>query len=401
MNIMTQLEQYIEQAYDKMVSWRRYLHQHPELSFHEQQTSAWIQQQLEQIGCQVKRCQQNYGLIVSIKGEAAGPTIALRADMDGLPIQDEKQVEYASKVPNVMHACGHDAHTATLLAIAEFYMQNRRLLRGERRLLFQPAEELAPGGAAPMIAEGALDGVDVIYGVHLWAPLAYGKVATKGGNFMSAVDDFAIEIQGLGGHGGMPHHTIDAIIVGSQIVQSLQTIVSRSINPLSPAVVTVGTFQAGQANNVIAERCLLKGTIRTFDEESRELAQQRVEKTVRQICELHGASCRYELKKGYPAVVNDDAEAERVLQVAASLVGEEHAELASPIMIAEDFAYYLQKVPGCFMFVGAGNREHGASYAHHHPRFDIDERSMQVALRMLVATAEQYVGEASNEQATP
>lgn len=391
MDILAHLEQYTEQIYSKMVSWRRYLHQYPELSFQEQQTSAWIEQQLTEIGCQVTRCQHNNGLIVSIKGAHAGPTVALRADMDGLPIQDEKQVEYASKVSGVMHACGHDAHTATLLAIARFYQERAEQLKGERRLLFQPAEEVAPGGAASMIAEGALDGVDAVYGVHLWTPLAYGKVATKSGNFMSAVDDFVIEVQGLGGHGGMPHHTIDAIVIGSHIVQSLQTIVSRSINPISPAVVTIGTFQAGQASNIIAERCLLKGTIRTFDEESRQLAQQKVERTVKQICDLHGASYQYELKTGYPAVINDSVEAERVLQVAGTIVGKEQTELALPIMIAEDFSYYLQQTAGCFMFVGAGNSELGAAYAHHHPRFDLDERSMKIALRMLVETAEHYV----------
>lgn len=391
MNILQQLEQYTEQVFDQAVSWRRYLHQYPELSFHEERTSAWINEQLEAMGCIVTRCQHNNGLVVSIKGDLDGPTIALRADMDGLPIQDEKDVEYASKVPNVMHACGHDAHTSSLLAIAQFYVQRKHELRGERRLIFQPAEELAPGGAASMIAEGALKGVDAIYGVHLWAPLAYGKVATRGGNFMSAVDDFSVEIQGLGGHGGVPHHTIDAIVIGSQIVQSLQTVVSRSIDPISPAVVTVGTFQAGRANNVIAERCLLKGTIRTFDEKSREIAQAKVEKTIQKLCELHGATYRYELKKGYPAVVNDERESQRVLEVARAIVGNENTEVTAPIMIAEDFAFYLKEVPGCFMFVGAGNEEVDAVYAHHHPRFNLDERSMKLAIRMLVETAEHYV----------
>lgn len=391
MNIMELLEPYTEHNYNQMVAWRRYLHQYPELSFQEKQTSAWVQKQLEEIGCEVTRCKHSHGLTVTIKGEKEGPVVALRADMDGLPIQDEKDVDYASKVPGVMHACGHDAHTAVLLAIAQFYNQHRHLLEGQRRLIFQPAEELAPGGAASMIAEGALQDVDVIYGVHLWTPLQYGKVATKAGNFMSAVDDFSVEIKGLGGHGGVPHHTVDAIIIGSSIVQGLQTIVSRNINPISPAVVTVGTFQAGHANNVIAERCLIKGTIRTFDEESRQIAQQKVERTIQKICELHGATSRYELKKGYPAVVNDEHEANRVLEVAQVVVGADNTELAAPIMIAEDFAFYLKEVPGCFMFVGAGNVEIGASYAHHHPRFDLDERSMKLALKMLVSSAEHYV----------
>lgn len=390
MNIITYLEQHIEHIYEKVVYWRRYLHENPELSFQETKTSKWIQKQLEEMGCHVKRCTQNNGLIVSIVGDRNGPTIALRADMDGLPIQDEKSVSYASKTANVMHACGHDGHTATLLAIAQFYINHKEELKGERRLLFQPAEEVAPGGAAPMIAEGALQGVDVIYGVHLWTPLKYGKVSTRAGNFMSAVDDFYIEIQGLGGHGGMPHDTVDTIVVGSQFIQSLQTIVSRSVNPMNPAVVTVGSFQAGHANNIIAERCVIKGTIRTFDEHTRALIQEKLEHVLTTTCQMYGATSSYHLKKGYPSVINDDTEANRVLSVASDVIGVDNVIVAEPIMIAEDFSYYLQEIPGCFMFVGAGNEDCQATYAHHHPKFDIDERAMKNAIAMLVHVAEQY-----------
>lgn len=390
MNIIAHLEPHIEHIYEKAVHWRRYLHENPELSFQETKTSAWIQKKLEDMGCQVQRCTQSNGLIVSIVGDLKGPTIALRADMDGLPIQDEKTVAYASKVPNVMHACGHDGHTATLLAIADFYMQHIDELKGERRLLFQPAEEVAPGGAAPMIAEGALQGVDVVYGVHLWTPLPYGKVSTRAGNFMSAVDDFYIDIQGLGGHGGMPHDTVDTIVVGTQFVQSLQTIVSRNINPMNPAVVTVGSFQAGHASNIIADRCGIKGTIRTFDEPTRTLIHNKLDNILTTTCEMYGATYSYNLKKGYPSVINDENEANRVLSVARDVIGIDNVIVAEPIMIAEDFSYYLKEVPGCFMFVGAGNEDCQATYAHHHAKFDIDERSMKNAIRMLVHVAEQY-----------
>lgn len=390
MNIIAHLEQHIENTYEKAVHWRRYLHENPELSFVETKTSRWIQEQLESMGCAVTKCKNNNGLIVSIRGAQEGPVIALRADMDGLPIQDEKTVPYASKVPNVMHACGHDAHTATLLSIAQFYTNHIDELKGERRLLFQPAEEVAPGGAASMIAEGALQGVDVVYGVHLWTPLPYGQVSTRAGYFMSAVDDFYIEIIGLGGHGGMPHDTVDAIIVGSQFVQSIQSIVSRNVNPINAAVVTIGSFQAGNTYNIIAERCAIKGTIRTFDEETRLLIHQKMEQLLEATCRMHGASYNYNLKKGYPSVVNHAIETERVLSVAKELFGQEHVIEAQPIMIAEDFSYYLKEVPGCFMFVGAGNEACQATYAHHHPKFDIDERSMKNAIRMLVNVAEQY-----------
>ncbi|MGO4183183.1 amidohydrolase, partial [Paenibacillus sp. TAF43_2] len=210
-----------------MINWRRHLHQYPELSFHERVTSSWIATQLSELGIEVQTGVGGHGLIATIKGDQPGPVIALRADIDALPIQDEKKCEYASKVPNVMHACGHDAHTSTLLAIASYYSANRSAICGERRLLFQPAEEVTPGGAMPMIKDGALDGVDVIYGVHLWTPLAYGLVSSKPGAFMAAADEFVIDIVGRGGHGGLPHQAIDAIMIGSTLVQSVQSIVSR------------------------------------------------------------------------------------------------------------------------------------------------------------------------------
>lgn len=390
MNISAHLEQHIIQNYEQAVHWRRYLHENPELSFHEQKTSAWLKQQLENMGCVVRTCASNYGLIVDIHGEEEGPMVALRADIDALPIQDEKQVSYASKVPNVMHACGHDGHTAALLLVASFYMKHRSQIKGTRRLLFQPAEELAPGGAAAMIAEGVMQDVNAVYGVHLWSPLPYGQFSTKPGYFMSAVDDFVIEIQGLGGHGGMPHESHDAILIGTQFVQALQSIVSRNVNPIQPAVITVGSFQSGNAFNIIAERCFIKGTIRTFDETTRTYIQERVERLLASICEMNEATYTYELRKGYPAVVNDDQEAQRILQLAEQLFGEENVKLAEPLMIAEDFSYYLKEKPGCFMFVGAGNTDCGATYAHHHPKFDIDERSIQHAASILVHSAEQY-----------
>lgn len=393
MNIIAYLDEHISKHYDKTVQWRRYLHENPELSFREQKTSSWIVGQLEEMGCNVVKCSQNYGLIVDIKGELDGPTVALRADMDALPIQDEKKVPYASKVPNVMHACGHDGHTASLLTIAQFYMNHKDELMGTRRLIFQPAEELAPGGAATMIAEGALEGVDAVYGAHLWSPLPYGKISTRVGNFMSAVDDFNIEIRGHGGHGGMPHETIDAILIGTQFVQAVQTIVSRNVNPIHPAVVTIGAFQSGHASNVIAERCNIKGTIRTFDEDTRLLVQQKVEGLLASICNMHGATYQYELKKGYPAVVNDETEAKRVMKVASEAFGEKHVEVAEPIMIAEDFSYYLKEKPGCFLFVGAGNEACHAIYAHHHPKFDFDESAMINSVSILVRVAENYAAQ--------
>ena len=262
MSLISKLDPQLQTAYPNMVAWRRYLHQNPELSFQEKETSRWIAERLRETGCEVREGVGGYGIVASVRGSKPGPAVALRTDFDALPIQDEKTTEYASKVPGVMHACGHDAHTATMLAIAAFYQANKDQLAGERRFIFQPAEEVSPGGAIGMIADGALAGIDAVYGVHLWTPLPYGLVATRSGPFMAAPDEIYIEITGKGGHGALPHETIDAVLVGSAMVQALQTIISRSVNPLDPAVVTIGSFHAGSTANVIAERCKLVGTVR-------------------------------------------------------------------------------------------------------------------------------------------
>jgi amidohydrolase len=283
-----------------------------------------------------------------------------------------------------------------MLGIAKCYAASRERFAGERRLLFQPAEEVTPGGALGMIRGGALDGVDVIYGAHLWTPLAYGTVASRSGTFMAAPDEFFIDIEGKGGHGGLPHETVDAILVGTSLVQSLQTIVSRSVDPLEPAVVSIGSFHAGNAANIIAERCRLVGTVRTFSESTRNHIKERLRTIVRQTAEMHGAKADLEYRDGYPPVVNDHREAQRFFRVAEETFGSEAVQESSLIMAGEDFAYYLHKVPGCFLFVGAGGEHCGAVYPHHHPKFDIDERSMLVSARLMTAMAEQYAAEWEN-----
>ncbi|CAM4253875.1 M20 metallopeptidase family protein [Paenibacillus tarimensis] len=380
----------LQKHYANMVSWRRHLHRNPELSFREEKTSSWIAERLKELGCEVRTNVGGHGVIATIRGNLPGPAVALRADIDALPIQDAKQCEYASTIPGVMHACGHDAHTASLLGAASYYMERRSTLAGERRLLFQPAEEVTPGGALSMIADGALSGVDVIYGVHLWTPLPYGQAATKPGPFMASPDEFYIDITGKGGHGALPHETVDAVVAGSAFVQAVQSVVSRSVNPLDPAVVTVGSFQAGTTANVIAEQCHLKGTVRSFTESVRELVKRRMEELLLHVCSQYGASGVMDYRYGYPPVVNDVQETERFFQVADSLFGPGGVRESEPVMAGEDFAYYLQQVPGCFMFVGAGNEACGAVYPHHHPKFDLDERSMVHSAALLIGMAEHY-----------
>ncbi|MCM3626337.1 M20 family metallopeptidase [Paenibacillus glycanilyticus] len=384
------IKEQLQRLYPDMVRWRRHLHQNPELSFQEVHTSRWIADQLNAFGCEVRKDVGGHGLLVTIKGDLPGPVVALRADIDALPIQDEKECDYRSKVPGVMHACGHDGHTAALLAVASYYQQHKAELAGERRLIFQPAEEQTPGGALRMIEDGALDGVDAIYGVHLWSPLPYGQASTKPGPFMAAADEFTLEIVGLGGHGGMPHKTVDTIVIGSALVQSVQSIVGRNVDPLKPAVVTIGSFQAGTTNNVIAERCVMKGTVRTFDEETRKLTHERLEQLVKHTCGMYGAKYDYHMRIGYPPVVNDEQEAGRFFRVSGELFGEANTIRSEAMMVAEDFSYYLEKVPGCFMFIGAGNEETGVVHAHHHPRFDIDERAMVHSAQLLIQMAEDF-----------
>ncbi len=377
----------LQSLYPDMVGWRRHLHRHPELSFQEFETSKMIADLLESWGLEVRRGVAGTGVVAKLTGGLPGRTVALRADIDALPIQDGKTCGYASGTPGVMHACGHDGHTAELLAVARYYSLHREETEGTRVFLFQPGEEVLPGGALSMIAEGALDGVDAIYGVHLWTPLPYGVVATRPGPLMACPDEFEVEIVGKGGHAGLPHASVDALLTGASLVAALQSIVSRSVNPLESAVVTVGQLHAGSANNIIAERCKLSGTLRSFTPEVRALLRTRVEEVIRHTCGIHGAEYRYRYIEGYPPVCNDEAEAARVLAAAARHLPECRVTTSDPVMAGEDFSYYLQAKPGCFIFVGAG-REDGASPPHHHPMFDLEEKAMLVAARVLVAAAD-------------
>ncbi|PYE45595.1 amidohydrolase [Paenibacillus barcinonensis] len=376
-----------------MVEWRRHLHRNPEVSFHEEKTSSFVADMLESFGIEVKRHVGGHGIVGVLRGERPGPVVMLRADMDALPIQDEKNVAYASQQAGVMHACGHDGHISMLLGTALYFSRHRQEVQGELRFLFQPAEELLPGGAVQVIADGALEGVDVIYGIHLWTPIPVGVVASTAGPMMAAADDFYIDIKGKGGHGGMPQATVDSVVVGSALVMQLQTVVSRSVDPLRPAVLTIGTMQAGSAQNVIAEQCKLSGTVRTFDEETRNAMKERVLTMVAQTGAAYGAETQVKYIMGYPPVVNDERETARFFREAEATFGTDRVQNSPMLMPAEDFAYYLQQVPGCFMFVGAGNPEKNAVYPHHHPMFDFDEDAMQTGVQLFVSMVKGYTAE--------
>ncbi|WP_433939119.1 M20 family metallopeptidase [Paenibacillus lautus] len=388
MNLMK--EAFWDQWYPRMVEWRRHLHMHPELSFQEKETSGFIAARLKELGLAVKTGVGGHGVIGTLKGDKPGRTVVLRSDMDALPIEDGKSCEYKSKVQGVMHACGHDGHASMLLGAAAYYSTFPEEIQGEIRFMFQPAEEVCPGGAVEMIKDGALDGADVVYGLHLWTPLPVGTAASAPGPLMAAADEFFIDITGRGGHGGMPHVTADALVAGAALVMQLQTIVSRTVDPLQPAVVTVGTMQAGTAQNVIASSCRITGTVRTFDEPTRTLIRERIEHMTRTVSETYGTKAAIRYLVGYPPVVNDEAETARFFRTAPKVFDADQVTVSPKLMPAEDFAYYLREIPGCFIFVGAGNPDKGAIYPHHHPMFDFDEDAMRYGAKLLVEMVSSY-----------
>jgi amidohydrolase len=354
---------------EQVVAWRRHLHRHPEPSFHEHETAAWIAERLQELGLAVERPTETS--VVARLGEGA-PVVALRADIDALPIHEASGVDFASERDGVMHACGHDGHTAMLLGAA-------RLLRdadrppGEVRFLFQHAEEIAPGGAESMIEAGVMDGVDFVYGCHLWTPLEVGRVAAVPGPFMAAADFFTLTVSGRGGHAALPHTAVDAVAVGAAIVTNLQHVVARRIDPLKPAVVTVGSLHAGDAPNVIPGEAVLRGTTRSFDPETRERLPRLIEEIATHVAQAHGATAELDYVFGYRPVVNEPRATDLVR---AAIDADARIEL-DPIMGGDDFSAYLEHAPGCYAFIGAGGE-----FPHHHPRFVIDERALAIGTRL-------------------
>ncbi|WP_223553820.1 amidohydrolase [Lysinibacillus sphaericus] len=378
------LREKVDAHFDEMVAIRRHLHMHPELSFQEQETANYIIQFYKQLGVPVEANVSGYGLIARIKGSKSGKTIALRADFDALPIQDEKDVPYKSTVPGVMHACGHDGHTATLLIIGKLLWEMRDELAGEYVLIHQHAEEADPGGAIGMVQAGALDGVDAIFGTHLSSSHPTGMIGYRVGPAMAAVDSFEIKIQGKGGHGAHPHQTKDAIVIGSQLVMNLQQLVARRVDPTESAVLSVGSFVASNADNIIADTAYLNGTIRTFNKDVRETMEREFKRVIQGTEIAHDCTIEVDYRRGYPAVVNHEKETLFVRNIAQDIC--DVAEIEAT-MGAEDFAYYLEEKPGTFFFTGAEPTEYAP---HHHPKFDIDEKGMLVAAKVLLTAALDY-----------
>jgi amidohydrolase len=390
MKMLEKLYARLESDWDEMVEIRRYLHQHPEVSFKEYKTAQYIADYYHRLGIEVESGVGGNGLVAAIHGGKPGKTIALRADFDALPIHDEKEVPYRSTIDGVMHACGHDGHTATLLVLAKALNDMKDELPGTIVLIHQHAEEYAPGGANSMVEAGCLEGVDAIFGTHLWATEPLGKIQYRTGPIMAAADRFEIIIQGAGGHGAQPHKTKDSIVAASQLVGTLQQIVSRRVNPIDPAVVTVGSFVADNAFNVIADSAKLIGTVRTFDEATRDFIISEMERIIQGTCISTQCSYTFNYEKGYSAVVNHQSETEHLIKAAEGIDGVSEIEECEMQMGGEDFSYYLQKVPGTFFFTGAQPEGIEQPYPHHHPKFDFNERAMLTAAKVMASAAITY-----------
>ena len=381
----------VQDLYDEMVANRRHLHKHPELSFEEVQTAAFIVQQLQSYGIQEIHQQVGVtGVVAMIRGEGGeGPTIGLRADMDALPVQETAEIDYCSVNAGVMHACGHDGHMSELLAAAKvIYTTLRSRMKGNIKLIFQPAEE-GRGGAPAMIKDGVLEEgplgprVDSIYGIHLWSFAKLGDVCCSSGPVMAASDKFEIAVKGKGGHGAAPQGTVDAIVEAASVVTALQTIISRNKDPLETGVVTCGTINGGYGYNVIADRVVITGTARSFSRETQELIKSRMGCICCGVAQTYGGEVELKYEYGYPPTVNAYPECVNIVTgAAAKIVGTDFASLPQKTMGAEDFSYFLQQRPGCFFFVGAALP--GEPRPHHKSVFDFDEKAMPIAASILV-----------------
>ncbi|PMB20802.1 peptidase M20 [Fischerella thermalis CCMEE 5319] len=386
----------------QLVEWRRRLHQKPELGFQEKLTAEFVSGKLQEWGIEHQTGIAETGIVAIIRGEkqpeASNPkskVLAIRADMDALPILEQNEVPYRSQHDGIMHACGHDGHTAIALGTAYYLQQHRQDFAGTVKMLFQPAEE-GPGGAKPMIDAGVLKNpdVDAIIGLHLWNNLPLGTVGVRAGALMAAVETFDCTIFGKGGHGAMPHQTVDSVVVAAQIVNALQTIVARNVNPIDSAVVTVGELHAGTKCNVIADTARMSGTVRYFNPAFRGYFAQRIEQIIAGICQSFGANYDFQYSELYSATINDAGMAELVRSVAEEVVETPMGIVPEcQTMGGEDMSYFLQEVPGCYFFLGSANPEKNLAYPHHHPRFDFDETALAMGVEMFVRCVERFLNQ--------
>lgn len=375
---------------EELTALRRKLHSEPELSFEEFKTTAFVCDYLDKLGISYRKTEPT-GVIAEIQGAPGGKTVALRGDMDALPVQQlNTHVPYVSKEEGKMHACGHDAHTSMLLIAAKALSEIKDQLPGNVRFLFQPAEEAAAGAKA-MVAQGAMDGVDNVFGIHIWSQMPTHKVSCTPGPSFAAADIFKVKFKGRGGHGAIPEACIDAAIVASSFVMNVQTVISRTIDPQSPAVLTVGKMVVGTRFNVIAENAEIEGTVRTFHPDTRDHIEKSITEYADSVAAIYGATADVEYIRGTDAVDNDEKSAKLVQQVAAEAFGSDVLFNEKPTMGGEDFSAFLTKAPGSFALIGSGNPEKDTEWAHHHGNFDIDEDALVTGAELYAQYAWAYL----------
>jgi amidohydrolase len=391
MSEVDRLKSDIDELVPDLIATRRDLHEHPELAFEEVRTSGIVAQRLQKLGLEVQTGVAKTGVVGFLRGGASKPgtkTIAIRADMDALPIYELNEIDYRSQTDGKMHACGHDGHTSILLAVADILTKRKDDLAGNVKFVFQPAEEMI-GGAAPMVKEGTMNGVDGVIGLHLISDYPLGRVGVRSGPVFASADKLILTVRGKGGHAAMPETTVDPIVIASYIVTALQTLISRETSPFSPAVITIGKIQAGTAFNIIPETAEMHGTMRSFTKEHRAKLLRRISEVAQGIARAMGGSCDVEIIDGCPPCVNNASMTEVVRGAAIAAVGEKGVDASEAVLStgSDDMACFLDAVPGCYFIVGANNPAKGADYPHHHPRFNIDEDALPVAVEVLSRAA--------------
>lgn len=383
----------VEGVLADVVAWRRHLHAHPELSYQEHETSRFVREQLAAFGGLQVSAPTPTSVVAELVGSRPGPRLALRADMDALPITEENGFEFASQNRGVMHACGHDGHTAMLLGVARVLARLRARLPGQVRFIFQHAEELAPGGAQELVAQGVMEGVDAVVGAHLDSMLEVGQIGVRSGAVNASSDEFWLTITGVGGHAAHPESTVDCVAIGAQVVVNLQHLVARNVDPREALVLSVTQFNSGTAENVTPGVAELVGTVRAFNQELRQRAPELMERIIGGVTSAHGASHRLDYRRGYAPVVNDPGITELVARAVRRELGAAGVVEVQPTMGAEDFSAYLQHAPGTFFRVGGSNPGLGISHPHHHAEFTIDETALGVGVRAFVAASLELLGE--------
>lgn len=397
MNILKEIKERAGTNYKEILSIRQHLHQYPELSFEEVQTALFVQKKLDEYGISYQKNVAGFGIIGIIKGKnPTKKTIALRADLDALPIEEKNDVPYKSKNYGVMHACGHDVHTSCLLGAAKILNEIRDQFEGTIKLIFQPGEEKLPGGASLMIKAGALKNPDVeaIIGQHVYPELEVGKVGLRSGMYMASADEIYVKVIGKGGHGALPQHTVDAVLMASTIIVNLQQIVSRNAPPTIPTVLSFGKIIGNGATNVLPSEVNIEGTFRTMNEEWRSEAHLRMKKLAESIAEGMGGSCEFEVRKGYPFLCNDELTTAKTYKAAQEYLGSENVIDLDLRMTAEDFSYYTHHTKGCFYRLGTGNTAKGITQKVHHPQFDIDERALEIGMGFMAYQAIRQIQDA-------